>query len=85
MKPSDIQRRIEVASSGINRFFDEGYTRWPESKFRSLFQGVPLENPEVAAAIALWVANGSLSISNPRDPVFEILKLINDPITLNET
>lgn len=40
------KNKKEIIKAGFNRFYSEGYVKWPEENIRKIFDGV-LENEEI--------------------------------------
>jgi hypothetical protein len=69
---------IEIAKAGLNRFYDEGYVRWPEEKLRVLFSNHSLLEPEIERALGSWAAQGWIKLSKERREYIEVLTIIPD-------
>jgi hypothetical protein len=78
MAPSETQKKIAIAAAGISRFYDEGFTRWPEEKFRVLFAGATLEEKEIQRALAFWEQSGAIKIRRDAECFVEVLQPITD-------
>ena len=73
MNQSEIEKGISCAAAGIDRFFDEGYTKWPEDKFRVLFCGAALEEDAVQNILAVWEKSGAIKIRREPNCFVEII------------
>lgn len=73
MTPREIKTTIAIAAAGIDRFFDEGYTKWPEDKFRVLFAGATLEEEEIQQALDTWEKAGAIRIRREEVCFVEVL------------
>lgn len=67
---------IEIAKAGLNRFYEEGYTRWPLDKLRTIFQKNDLESPEIAAALKEWEKSGWVQLPKTDEEYLVLLQLI---------
>ena len=67
---------IEIAKAGINRFWDEGYTKWPRAKLQSLFLNKSLDGDQVQEAFSDWENEGYIRIILESDVYIEVLKPI---------
>jgi len=76
MTAGEIQQAIAIAAAGINRFYDEGMTRWTEAKFRVLFTGATLEEESIQNALSVWEASGAIVRMNQPDCFVEVLHSI---------
>jgi hypothetical protein len=78
MTSSEIQKKIAIAAAGIDRFYDEGFTRWPEEKFRVLFAGTALEEKEIQRVLTFWEQSGAIKIWRDAERFVEVLQPIAD-------
>ena len=78
MKPDEIETKIAIAAAGIDRFFDDGFTKWPEEKFRVLFAGAALEEDLIQKALLTWEARGAMARRSRVDCFVEVLHPISD-------
>jgi len=69
---------IEIAKAGLNRFYDEGYVRWPEEKLGVLFSNHSLQEPEIERALESWAAQGWIKLPKGKEKYVEILTIIPD-------
>jgi hypothetical protein len=67
---------IEIAKAGLNRFYDEGYIRWPEDKLRTLFCNRGLQEPEIASALEEWKAGGCIELPKQTNEYLKMLTII---------
>lgn len=67
---------IEIAKTGLNRFYDEGFVSWPEEKLRVLFSNHCLHNPEIERALESWAAQGWIKLHKGKEKYVEILSII---------
>ena len=77
MTPIEAQEKIAIATAGINRFYDEGFTKWPEEKFRVLFAGAALEEEEIQQALTIWEQAGAIRIKREAACFVEVLHPIS--------
>jgi hypothetical protein len=77
MTPSEAQKKIALAAAGIDRFYDEGFTKWSEEKFRVLFAGVALEEEEIQRALLSWEQSGAIKIKRDASCFVEVLRPIS--------
>jgi hypothetical protein len=76
MTSSEAQRKVAVAAAGIDRFYDDGFTKWPEEKFRVLFTGAALEEEAIQAALHRWEKSGAIKIWRDSTCFVEVLRPI---------
>lgn len=76
MSEDSIPDFSKKARAGINRFFDEGFTRWPKNKLSVLFDNRPLETEEIQAILTSWEKSGFIRLRKNTDVYFEVLKQI---------
>lgn len=69
---------IEIAKAGLNRFYDEGYSRWPEEKLRVVFSNHSLQEPEIERTLESWAAQGWIKFPKRKEEYIEILTIIPD-------
>ena len=65
---------IETARAGLNRFLDEGMTRWPEDKLRALFGNRSMNDPIVENALENWANDGSIILHKTLNLYIEIIR-----------
>lgn len=61
------QQFAETAKAGLARFFDEGYTKWPEDKLRVIFANRDLNDPDVQSLLSNWLALGIVELPRRAD------------------
>ncbi len=69
---------IEIAKAGLNRFYDEGYVRWPEEKLRVVFSNRSLQEPGIERILESWAAQGWIKLPKRKEEYAEVLTLIPD-------
>jgi len=57
----------EIAAAGLNRFYDEGFTRWPEEKLRPLFSNADIESEAIQQELARWQEMGWIELPRRKD------------------
>ncbi len=67
---------IEIAKAGLNRFYDEGYVRWPEEKLRVIFSNHSLQEPEIARTLENWETQGWIKLPKRKEEYVEVLTVI---------
>ena len=70
-----IHRAVQIAEAGLWRFFDEGYTRWPQEKLVSLFSNQHLDHPVIQNHIGALEKQGLVKIFGTKDCYLEVLKV----------
>ena len=76
MKIDNDNTVIEIAKAGLNRFFSEGYTKWPEDKLLALFDNRPMSDPIVKKTIEAWENEGAVVLHRKHNNYLEILRQI---------
>ena len=74
MTEDEMRKKIAIAAAGIDRFYDEGYTKWPEDRFRVLFTGSALEEKAIQEALRTWEASGAIIRRNQPTCFVEVLR-----------
>ena len=69
---------IEIAKAGLNRFYDEGYVRWPEDKLTVVFGNHSLQEPAIAQALESWETQGWIKLPKRKAEYAVILAVIPD-------
>ena len=72
-----IQRSVFTARAGLNRFFDEGMSRWPEEKLRPLFSHADLDHPAIQKALSEWESSGYITLDRSPDCYLTIRTIIH--------
>ena len=74
-----IQRSVSTARAGLNRFFDEGMSRWPEQKLRPLFSHVDLAHPAIQKALTEWESSGYITLDRSPGCYLTVRTIIHPP------
>ena len=67
MTDNQAKQCVSIAQAGLNRFFDEGVSRWPDETLRPLFLNTNLEHPYVQQALAGWQLAGYITLNKTPD------------------
>jgi hypothetical protein len=77
MKENDASqkrtRNIQIGVSGLWRFYDEGFTRWPEAKLAAAFSNMDLEHPELQKEFQELEKQGLIRLCKRGDCYLEVL------------
>jgi hypothetical protein len=73
-----MNKAIEIAIAGLNRFYDEGFTRWPEDKLIPLFSNRNLDDFDILNALSRWEGQGWVRIEKSSSCYLEVLSIIPD-------
>ena len=68
-----IETAIRIGISGLWRFYDDGFTRWPRSKVIPLFSNINLELPEVQKALESLERRGQIKLIRTPECYLEVL------------
>ena len=71
-----METRLSIATAGLNRFYDEGFTKWSEEKLRPLFSGARLDESEIEERLHEWEHRGFVKRKNQTECFLEVLKPI---------
>ena len=69
-----MKRIIEIGLNGMWRFYDEGFTRWPQDKLAPLFSNTNLEHPEIQAEFRSLEAQGFIRLNKKEDCYLEVIR-----------
>lgn len=67
---------LEIAKAGLNRFYDEGFTQWPEEKLKVVFSNQNLEGEEIQAVLKRWHAAGFIELPRQKHEYLKMLGII---------
>jgi hypothetical protein len=69
---------VIIAKSSLNRFYDEGYCDWSETKLKTLFNNNHLKTPEIARTLENWETNGWVKYPKSKEKYLIMLNTIPD-------
>lgn len=69
-----IKKNIEIGLSGIWRFYDEGFTRWPYDKLASVFSNMNLEHPEIQRQFRALESQGFIKLHKKGECYIEVIR-----------
>jgi hypothetical protein len=75
---SPLQRQISIAKAGLNRFFGDGMSKWPEATLRPLFSNTDLEHPCIQRALLEWQSSGYITLHKKPECYLTVLKEITN-------
>jgi hypothetical protein len=71
---SNAEQMIRILRAGLDRFYSEGFYKWPRSKLTALFhRDSDLENEDVQAALTQWEHQGIVRVQRKEDCYLEVL------------
>lgn len=73
-----IQRLLNHAKDGLNRFYADGYTKWPKATFQKMFGEVNIANPHIQSVLHEWEAAGLIRFVGRDDYYIEVLEQFPD-------
>lgn len=77
MTPREIRAKIAIAATEMDRFFDEGFTKWPEENFPVLLAGAAPEEDAISKALDTWEKAGAIRITREEACFVEVLRPIS--------
>ena len=70
-----VVESLRIVQAGLERFYGEGYVRWPRNKFEAIFPpGLSLDEPAVAEQLADWERRGFIKLNHTGDPFVTVLR-----------
>ncbi|MCP4088491.1 MAG: hypothetical protein GY746_01675 [Gammaproteobacteria bacterium] len=70
-----MRSALEIAKAGIDRFYFEGYTKWPKSKFQQLLgPHINLDDQRIRYTLLAWENAGIIQYIDTEDVYICILK-----------
>ena len=73
-----MDKTIEIAKNGLNRFYDEGFVRWPAEKLRAVFGNQDLRNEKIMRTLEEWRDAGYIELTKTNEQYLKMLKIIAD-------
>jgi len=70
-----IRTAIRIGTSGLWRFYDDGFTRWPRTKLAPLFLNMDLDNPDIQKEFQSLEINGFIKIFKMEDCYLEVIQV----------
>jgi len=68
-----MESAIRIGISGLWRFYDDGFTRWPRNKLMPLFSNIDLGQPEVQKALESLERQGQIKLKRTTECYLEVL------------
>lgn len=69
-----IKSAIRIGVSGLWRFYDDGFVRWPRNKLTPLFSNLDLEQPEIQKELESLEKKGLIKLLRTNDCYLEVLR-----------
>ena len=69
---------IAIAKAGLNRFYDEGFTCWPEDKLRAIFSNQDIEVDPIKTELESWQKSGWIELPKTKLEYLNMLEIIPD-------
>jgi hypothetical protein len=69
-----IKMAVRTGISGLWRFYDDGFTRWPINKLAALFSNLDLEHPEIQKELRRLQKEGLLKLHGKTDCYLEVIQ-----------
>lgn len=76
---SEMIKIIEIVKAGLNRFYSEGYAKWTQKTFFSLFNNgeeIDFDDDRIQSSLKNWEAEGFIRITKYEYCYIEVLKSI---------
>ena len=69
-----IKMAVRTGISGLWRFYDDGFTRWPRNKLAPLFSNLDLEHPEIQKELCRLQEEGLVKLHGKADYYLEVIR-----------
>ena len=70
-----IKSAVCIGVSGLWRFYDDGFTRWPRKKLIPLFSNLDLEQPEIQKELESLEEKGLIKLFRTDDCYLEVCRV----------